>query len=145
MLNQLLVPFIAVLGGISITVQGQMMAVMDRALGTFESVFITYVTGAVVLGLMLLLFRDNNLGQWQQLPWWALTSGLFGLVIVSAISFSIPRLGLVSAFTLIVASQFIVAALIDHFGLMGSTVNPITLSKLAGIGTLMLGVWLTLR
>lgn len=121
------------------------MAVMDRALGTFESVFITYVTGAVVLGLMLLLFRDNNLGQWQQLPWWALTSGLFGLVIVSAISFSIPRLGLVSAFTLIVASQFIVAALIDHFGLMGSTVNPITLSKLAGIGTLMLGVWLTLR
>ncbi len=145
MLNQLLVPFIAVLGGISITVQGQMMAVMDRALGTFESVFITYVTGAVVLGLMLLLFRDNNLGQWQQLPWWALTSGLFGLVIVSAISFSIPRLGLVSAFTLIVASQFIVAALIDHFGLMGSTVNPITPSKLAGIGTLMLGVWLTLR
>lgn len=145
MLSQLLVPFIAVLGGIAITIQGQMMAVMDRALGTFESVFITYITGAATLGLMLLLFRNNNLSQWQQLPWWVLTSGLFGLVIVSAISFSIPRLGLVSTFTLIVASQFIVAAAIDHFGLMGSTVNPITASKLAGIATLMLGVWLTLR
>lgn len=136
---------VAIAGGIAITVQGQMMGVIDRQLGTLESLFLTYALGGVAAALVILAVRGGNLGQWQQLPWWSLTSGLFGLVIVTSIGFSVARLGAVSAFTLIIAAQFVVSLLIDHFGLLGAEVRSINWQKLTGIATLLLGVWLTVR
>ena len=50
-----------------------------------------------------------------------------------------------AAFTILVACQFIVAALLDHFGLFGAAVRPLDLSRLLGIGILILGVWLIMR
>lgn len=136
---------IAALGGLAVTLQGQMMGVMDRSLGTLESVFITYAAGGVLIALLMLYYRGGNLGQWQQLPWWVFSSGILGLVIVASIGYSISRMGMVSAFMLIVAVQFISAALIDHFGWMGADVRQLDSSKLLGMGTMLLGIWLTLR
>mgnify|MGYP003624704097 CR=1 FL=1 len=136
---------VAALGGLAVTLQGQMMGVMDRNLGTLESVFITYAVGGVLIGLLMLYYRGGNLTQWQQLPWWVFSSGILGLIIVASIGYSIARLGMVSAFIMIIAVQFISAALIDHFGWMGAEVRELSISKSLGILTMMLGVWLTLR
>ena len=136
---------VAAAGGIAITLQGQFMGLMDRSLGTLESVFITYGSGGLAIGLAMLYYRGGNLGQWQQLPWWVMTSGLIGLVIVGSIGYSVGRLGVVAAFLLITSVQFISGALIDHFGLFGAEVRALDLSKLLGIGAMMLGVWLILR
>jgi transporter family-2 protein len=54
-------------------------------------------------------------------------------------------MGLSKAFTVIVATQFVVAALLDHFGLLGATVRPLELTRLAGIAVLIAGVWLIMR
>jgi transporter family-2 protein len=54
-------------------------------------------------------------------------------------------LGLVTAFTIIVASQFIVSALFDHFGVLGAQLRPLDLYRLAGIGVMLVGVWLIIR
>ena len=81
----------------------------------------------------------------RAVPWYALTTGVLGLVIVGTIGYTVPRLGLATAFTIIVAAQFAVAALIDHFGLLGAAVRPMELSRLTGIGVLILGVWLITR
>lgn len=136
---------IAMIGGLAVTVQGQMMGLMDRNIGTLESIFITYAIGGVLIGLIMLFYRGGNLGQWQQLPWWVFISGVLGLVIVGSIGYSIGQLGVVSAFILITAVQFIAGALIDHFGLLGAQVRPLDTSKILGISAMMLGIWLTLR
>jgi transporter family-2 protein len=136
---------IAMTGGLAVTIQGQMMGLMDRNIGTLESIFITYAVGGVLIALLMLFYRGGNLAQWQQLPWWVFLSGLLGLVIVGSIGYSIGQMGVVSAFILIMAVQFIAAALIDHFGLFGAQIRTLGLSKLRGISTMMLGVWLTLR
>jgi transporter family-2 protein len=57
----------------------------------------------------------------------------------------VPRLGLVTAFTLLVAAQFIVGALLDHFGLLGAEVRELDPRKIAGMLIMLLGVWLTVR
>jgi transporter family-2 protein len=44
-----------------------------------------------------------------------------------------------------VASQILIAALVDHFGLLGAAVRPLDLSRFLGIGILILGVWLIVR
>ncbi len=136
---------IAVIGGVTVALQGQFMGLIDKGIGTRESVFITYASGGILASIIILASRGGNLRSWQAVPWYALSAGVLGLVIVAAIGYTIPRLGLAKAFTVIVASQFLTVALLDHFGLMGAVIRPLDLSRLMGFGLLILGVWLIMR
>jgi transporter family-2 protein len=144
-LNLIHLIIIAAIGGIAVTLQAQFMGIMDRSLGTLESMFITYGSGGLLIGIAMLVNRGGNLSAWGGVPWYALTSGLLGLVIVGTIGYSTPRLGLVTALTILVASQFILGALLDHFGILGAELRPLDLHRLAGIGVMLVGVWLVIR
>lgn len=136
---------LALLGGIAVTLQGQFMGIMDSAVGTRESVFITYAGGGLVITLLILLLRGGNLKEAASLPWYAFSAGLLGLVIVATIGFTVPRLGLTSALTLVLAGQFLASLLIERFGWFGAPARPFEWTRLAGILILLLGVWLTTR
>ena len=136
---------IATIGGFAITLQAQFMGLMDKNIGTLESMFITYGTGGLLIGFAMLVNRGGNLSAWGNVPWYALTSGVLGLIIVGTIGYSTPRLGLVTTLTILIASQFIVGALLDHFGILGADLRPLNLTRLAGIGVMLLGVWLIIR
>ena len=145
MTNYITLITVAALGGIAVTLQGQFMGLMDQRLGTKTSVFITYASGGLLATLAVLLSGGCNLKGWQNVPWYAFSAGLLGVFIVGTVSYTVPRLGLTAAFTILVAAQFIIAALLDHFGLLGGAVRPLDLSRLLGIGILILGVWLIMR
>ena len=136
---------IATIGGVAITLQAQFMGLMDKGMGSLESVFITYGSGGVLIGIAMLLNRGGNFSGWRSLPWYAFTAGFLGLIIVGTIGYSTPRLGLVTTLTILVAAQFIVGALLDHFGILGATLRPLDLPRILGVGIMLLGVWLTVR
>lgn len=136
---------VAALGGIAVALQGQLMGLMDQRMGTKASVLITYASGGLVVTLAALLSGGWSLRGWHTVPWYAFSTGILGLVIVGTISYTVPRLGLTAAFTIAVASQFIIAAFLDHFGLLGAALRPLDLSRAFGIGVLILGVWLIVR
>ncbi len=143
--SYLLLIAMAVIGGVAVALQGQFMGLMDKGIGTRESVFITYASGGILAGIIMLASGGGNLRSWQEVPWYALSAGVLGLVIVATIGYTVPRLGLARAFTIIVASQFLAVALLDHFGLLGAVVRPLDISRLLGFGVLILGVWLIMR
>jgi transporter family-2 protein len=143
--NSALLIIVAVIGGIAVAFQAQMMGLLSNSIGTVEGVFITYAGGGLLICLILIFMRGGNLGAWQGVPWYAYTSGALGLIIVGSIGYSAPRLGLVATFTIIVSSQYIVAALIDHFGFLGATIRPLDVSRILGVSLLLAGVWLTVR
>ena len=136
---------IAIMSGMAITLQGQFMGVLDRALGTLTGVFITYVGGGLTIALLLIAFRGGNLKNWQGVPWYAFSSGILGLIIVGSIGYVVPRLGLAKGLTLVVASQFLIASLIDHFGFFGAAVRPMEMIRLLGLCLMLLGVWLVVK
>ncbi len=144
-MNTIVVILLAIVGGIAVTVQGQFMGSMTQILGAKESMFITYASGGIVITLILLASGANRLSSWRQVPWYAFTAGLLGLIIVGTVGYVVPRLGLATGFTLIVAAQFVMAALIDHFGWFGAAVRPVDLPRLVGLGFLLVGVWLLNR
>ena len=135
----------AVLCGVAVAVQAQFTGVMQRQMGTLESTFITYFSGGVVIGLVMLLARGGSLGAATGLPWYVYSAGLLGLVIIGTLSLSVGDLGLVPALVLITVSQFVVGAVINHFGLLGAVVDPIDLGKVAGFALLGMGTYLVLR
>ena len=136
---------LAVVAGLAVTLQGQFMGLMDRTLGTKESIFITYAGGGLIITLLMLATGGGNLKNWQSLPWYAFGAGILGLIIVGSIGYVVPRLGVARGFTLIVASQFVVAALIDHYGFFGAAVRPMDLPRLLGLGLMLIGVWMVVR
>jgi len=136
---------LALIGGIAVTLQGQFMGVMDQSIGTRESVFITYAGGGLVITLLILILRGGNLRAAVSVPWYTFTAGLLGLVIVGTIGFTIPRLGLTSALTLVLAGQYIASLVIEQFGWFGAPVRPFEWTRLLGVLILLLGVWLTTR
>ncbi len=136
---------LAIVGGVAGTLQANFMGVMDQNLGTVESVFITYGGGGLVIGLAMLFLRGGNLGAMVTLPWYVLSAGLLGLVVVGILGFAAPRIGLVPVMTLFVASQFIVGAVLDHFGLLGAEVRSLDLSRISGLGVILFGLWLVIR
>lgn len=144
-MNLLYLVLIASIGGVAVACQGQLIGIMDKNIGTIESVFITYGGGGLIIGIVMLFLRGGNLFSFQNIPYYTLLAGPLGLVLIAAISYSVPRLGLVAAFTIMVAAQFIGAAIIDHFGLLGADIRHLTISRLSGISVILLGIWLTIR
>jgi bacterial/archaeal transporter family-2 protein len=136
---------IAAIGGIAVALQAQLMGGIDKQVGTLESVFVTYGGGGFLIGIIMILLRGGNLSGLTQVPGYTLMAGPMGLVLIAAIGYSVPRLGLVPAFTILVAAQFMTAALIDQFGLFGAEIRQISLSRMTGMLVMLLGIWLTMR
>jgi transporter family-2 protein len=135
----------ALLGGIAVGLQGPLSSMITEQIGVMESIFIVHISGALLIGVPLLLRRGGHLGQWRHLPWYALLSGASGLVIIAALSFAIPRVGVAPTVTLVVAGQLLLSLLVDNFGLLGTDVRHIDLPRLVGVVVLFVGVWLVVR
>jgi transporter family-2 protein len=136
---------VAAIGGVAVGLQAQFMGLMDKAMGTLESVFVTYAGGGTLIAIVMLVHGGKNLTAWRAVPWYALTAGGMGLIIVGTIAYTVPRLGLVVALTILVASQFLMGAALDHFGLMGAPLRPLDLSRLLGVAVVFVGIWLIMR
>jgi transporter family-2 protein len=95
--------------------------------------------------MIMLVLRGGNLSSLQTIPTYTLLVGPLGLILIAAIGYSVPRLGLVTAFTIIVAAQFIIAAVIDHYGFLGAEMRQINISRMFGICIMLVGIWLTVR
>jgi transporter family-2 protein len=128
----------------SIGLQGPLSSMITQKLGSLESVFIIHLGGAVA-ALIPMLFVGSKLGQWKSVPWYALIAGAFGLIVISAMGYMIPRIGAAGALITLLAGQILVASLLDHFGLLGMTTRAIDLQRIIGFGVVMVGVWLTVR
>ncbi len=136
-----LVVLFGVLGGLAGALQSQFLGVMEDRVGTLASTFITYGGGGLAIGLLMVAFGGGQWSSLREVPWWAVTAGLMGLVVVASLGISVNRLGLGAGLTLFTGSTLILAALIDHFGWFARA-NTLDPRRLAGIALVVFGTWL---
>lgn len=141
----LLIILIGLAGGVAVGLQSPMASMISQRLGLFESVLIVHLGGAVVALIPLLIYGGGKLAQWRSLPWYTLGAGIFGLVVIGAISYTIPRVGIAAAITTIVAGQLLVGTTLDHFGLLGATGRSMDPTRALGLVIVLVGVWLTVK
>lgn len=136
---------ITLVSGAAIAIQAQFTGSMDRAMGTVESVFITYVGGGLLVAIIMAILRGGNLGNWRQLSPYVFLAGALGLVIIGTIAFSVNRVGLTRALVLITTSQYLFGAFMSHYGFLGADVKPIDLGRVAGLMLMIGGTYLVVR
>lgn len=141
----LLLLLIGLAGGVAVGLQSPLASLLTQRLGVFESVFIVHLGGAVIALIPLLFYGGGKLSQWRSVPWYALGAGVFGLVVIAAVSYMIPRVGVAASITTIVAGQLLVGTILDQYGWLGASIRPLDVTRLVGLGIVLFGVWLTVR
>lgn len=138
---------IVVLAGGATALQAPLNARLATAVGSpVNAAFVSFLVGTVALGVMAMVMQVRP--DWaaaRGMPWYAWVGGLCGVVFVVAATAAIPRYGVATTITLMVAGQLLVSLVLDHVGAFGVTAQPISLGRIAGVAMVIGGVLLVRR
>ena len=147
----LIVILIVAIGGTLAGMQIPINSLLSSRIGSLEGAFVVHLVGTVFAGAGLLLFSllatssSVGLSAWRNAPWYAFLGGIFGVLLVTALNFATPKLGVSATIVIFLVAQLIVGAIIGHFGWLESPVKPIDLAKLIGFALLIAGAWLVVK
>jgi transporter family-2 protein len=108
-------------------------------------------TVSFVVGTVALTLCSLGVGTWPaaaallEAPWWVWTGGLLGAVFVVTTAALAPTLGAATLLSIAVAGQMTFALLLDHYGLVGFAVRPLSLWRAVGAAFVVAGVVLIRR
>ena len=136
-----------VLAGGATALQAPTNARLMTAVGSpVNAAFVSFAVGTAVLGVLALMMQTRpDLTAARGLPWYAWMGGCYGVVFVIAATWAVPRMGVATTVTLMVAGQLLLSLILDHFGALGVPKQPISLTRLAGMGLVIGGVLLARR
>lgn len=126
-----LIPFIllSLLGGAIVPIQIAITHILRGATGAsqIQATFYLYFGG--MIGSLLITYAING----SVLPpapdkatWWMWISGFIGLFYMLFMFIAAPHIGAATTLVWIFIGQVLIATLIDHFGLIGMPIKPIT-------------------
>lgn len=143
-MGRALVVLVGIAGGLAGALQSQFLGVMEEKVGTLTSTFVTYGGGGIAITVLWLAIGGGRFADLKEIPWWAMTAGLMGLVIVASLGVSVSQIGLGAGLTLFTGATLVLAALIEHFGFF-TDARPIDAGRLLGIAMVIFGTWLVVR
>ena len=79
------------------------------------------------------------------LKWWMFLSGFIGAVYITTALYVVPYLGVAVLAAMSISGVLLASAILDHFGVLSETANPINLQKIIGLSLLSLGAFITLK
>jgi transporter family-2 protein len=103
--------------------------------GPLISSLLSFLVGLIGLFIINLVTNYTALSNMKLLsvsPWYVWIGGLLGAVYVSCVIFVNQQQGVALTFALAVAGQIFMSLFIDHFGLLGAYVRPVSLPKVIG-------------
>lgn len=143
-MSLVVVVVVGVLGGLAGALQSQFLGVMESRVGTLASTFVTYAGGGLAVAVLMVVFQGARFAELRQVPWWAFTAGLMGLVVVASLGITVSRLGLGAGLTLFTAATLILGAVIEHLGWFDSG-RSLDAVRVLGIALVITGTWLVVR
>ena len=139
---------LALAAGVLLPVQAGLNAQLRSALGSpIAAAFISFLVGTAALAAATLLFRIS----FPVSRAWAVThpvqwsGGIIGALYVLAAVVLAPKLGAGTLVAAVVAGQMITSLLLDHYGLIGFPVHPLSAVRFIGAALIIVGVVLIQR
>ena len=133
--------------GIGIPVLAALNARLGALIGApvAAAVVLFAVATLAALSVLLMVGQAGALPRAALAPPHLFAAGLFVAFYVISITWVAPRFGLGNAVFCVLLGQMIAAAAIDHFGLFGAILRPLSLTRAAGIGIMAAGLLLIWR
>ena len=123
---------------VHLSMNGKVGAVLNNARVGNALFWCIGAVGAVVIGLTG--WQSGALQPLKNVQPVLLTAGILGACLVFAIAWLIPQVGAGAVMITLIAGQVLGGLVMSHFGWLGSPVQPISLTKLAGVAIMIAGV-----
>lgn len=138
---------LALFAGILMAVQAPTNALLGKASGSpIVAAFVSFVVGTVALGAMVAASSGRLFApELKSVPWYAWLGGLYGAFFVAIAAFGAPKVGVGPLLTAAIGGQLIGAVILDHYGLLGLTRQPVSIEKVGGVILVLVGAWLVRR
>ncbi len=136
---------VALLLGGALSVQVGVNSQLRAAIGhPVIAAIASFLIGTMGLLLVAVAVRPPlpGLNQLARVPWWQWTGGLLGALYIVAAIVLAPRLGAAALLASIVAGQMLTSLVLDHFGLFGFPVQPVSPMRVAAVVLIIAGVLL---
>jgi bacterial/archaeal transporter family-2 protein len=135
---------IMLMAGIGIPLMAALNTQLGNRIGSPAAAATVLFTVAVVAAgiVMLLTSGPAPLRLIPAQPIYLPAAGLFVVFYVLSVTWIAPRFGIGNAIFCVLLGQMISATVIDHFGLFGAVVKPLSLVRASGIGFMVMGVLL---
>ena len=136
----------ALTGGF-VALQAPINSVLGRSVGTWQAAFVSFAIGTVALAIIAALATGglSRVAGVRDVSLVYLTGGLLGAAYVTSILVAVRTLGAGGVVVATIAGQLAVSVVVDHFGLLGVTKQPVTLARVLGVALLGLGTYLVVR
>jgi len=140
--------FFAVLCGVANSFQSGINAELRRSINNpIFAAIISFVVGLVGLILIIPFFKEPvpTLATLKSLVWWQWIGGILGAFFVTTVILSVQKIGSANMIALIVAGQLLTAMTLDHFGLLGFKLHPISMLRVVGGIFTVIGVYMIVK
>jgi len=135
--------------GMANTLQSGVNAQLRVALGNPLMAAITsFSFGLFVLLIAFPFFNQNpipTIDTFRQVSLWKYAGGFLGAFYVVTVIFIVKDIGPANLICLVIAGQMLAAMVVDHYGLQGFAVHPISFPRICGGILLIAGVYLILK
>ncbi|MBB6218314.1 transporter family-2 protein [Anaerosolibacter carboniphilus] len=130
----------SIVGGILVSLQSIFNTRVSERIGLWETTTVVHGIGFVFSLLMLLFWREGNMGKIAEVKKLYLVGGAFGVLIVYCVMRGIGLSGPTLAIGTLLVAQLIATVCIDTFGLFGAEKIAFHFSKPLGIVLMIAGV-----
>lgn len=138
---------IAFLSGVFLPIQAGLNTKLGHAAGNpIHASLISFIVGTVALLIYVLL--TNQPLSWAGLkasPAHIWTGGLMGAFYVTVIILAFPKIGPGLTFGLVVAGQMIMSVILDHYRILVTHQQPISMMRILGVIMIIAGAVLIRR
>jgi transporter family-2 protein len=133
--------------GVGIPLLAALNANLGQRIGSpvAAGVVLFAVAFAAALGVLLITGGAGALAKVPEQPPILFLGGCLVAFYILSITFVAPRFGLANAILFVLLGQIVCAAVIDATGLMGLAARPVSLTRIAGLVVMTVGVFLSQR
>nr|WP_253289393.1 DMT family transporter [Clostridium sp. MSJ-8] len=111
---------LALLSGLSMSIQGVFNTRLSEKIGLWESIVIVQGTAFVFAAILSFFLKNGSYKNINSVNKLYLLGGLIGVIITFTVVKSIASMGATLGISIILVSQLVTAAVIDAFGLFGN-------------------------
>jgi bacterial/archaeal transporter family-2 protein len=130
--------FLGVILAVHLAMNGKVGSVLNNARVGNALFWCIGAVGALVIGFTG--WQNGALDPLKHVHPVLLTAGVLGACLVFAIAWLIPQVGAGPLMITLLAGQVLGGLIMSHYGWLGSPVQPVTLTKIAGVLVMIGGV-----
>jgi transporter family-2 protein len=135
----------AVVGG-CIALQAPINAGLGKLTGNFAAATVSFAVGTLLLAAIVVLSgKAGGIGDAGHVQWYYLLGGALGAAYVFSALVLVSEIGAGAVAAATVTGQLTTSVLLDRIGFLGLDREPITASRIAGVGLLLAGTYLVVR